>query len=165
MKTLVESLFDKDLAEKNLPVFGDMYVVDRIESHSKTVPGVGPKGVPAAVSANFNLSKLKRDVKPMDLSKVEYIHYSPKDIPEEIQCVLALIADITILPSDKDKWKSFSEILKYEIKEVLDKYKNMSKWVDNRAFVTMFIGRDGIPYLRIGNSSPFAYLEIYYKEK
>lgn len=165
MKTLVESLFDRDLVEKNLPLFGDMYVVDRIESHSKTVPGVGPKGVPAVVSANFNLSKLKRDVKPMDLSKAEYIHYSPKDIPEEIQCVLALIADITILPSDKDKWKSFSEILKDEIKEVLDKYKNMGKWVNNRAFSTMFVGGNGVPYLRIGNSSPFAYLEIYYKEK
>ncbi len=165
MKSLKESLFDRDLVEKNLPAFGDMYVVDRIESHSRTVPGVGPKGVPVVVSANFNLSKLKRDVKPMDLSKVEFIHYSPKDIPEEIQCVLALIADITILPSDKDKWKSFSEILKDEIKEVLGKYKNPSKWINNRAFTTMFVGEDDIPRLRIGNSSPFAYLEIYYKEK
>lgn len=165
MKTLVESLFDRDLVEKNLPVFGDMYVVDRIESHSKTAPGVGPKGVPVVVSANFNLPKLKRDVKPMDLSKVEYVHYSSKDIPEEIQCVLALIADITILSSDMDKWRLFSEILKDEIKEVLDKYKNMGKWINNRAFTTMFVDGDGIPYLRIGNSSPFSYLEIYYKEK
>ena len=162
-QTVMESLFDKDLVEKNLPVFGDYYVVDKIESHFVGFTGFYDNNVSETIQnqvmKNFDYTKLKRDIKPVNLKKIQ--GYDNETL-ENLQYIIALINDIVIPEGERSSWNIFSEILKDELNIILKKYKN-TKY--GRPFMTMFINRDGLPYLRIGINKPFMWLEIYYKEK
>ena len=163
MKTLVESLFDRDLVEKNLPVFGNLYKVKEIRlAGTRRGIGMGAEKCYSLLMSNFNEEKLKKDIKPLDLSKVQGYD---KNL-DELQYLLALIANITVLPSDQKSWNPFEEILKEEIQNKTFKYKKSGHWVNNRAFIVMFLDNDGFPYIRIGRMLPdYIYVEIYYKEK
>ena len=63
MKTLVESLFDKDLIKRKL-VFGDLYKPTNIMYGSRIdLTEIGDM---------FNMSKLKKDVEPINLDNVAW---------------------------------------------------------------------------------------------
>ena len=163
MKTLVESLFDKDLVQKNLPVFGDLFEVEKIRlAGTREALGSGDEEIHGRIMKGLDAKRLKHDIKPINLMGVPGYYNVTL---EELQYLLAAVANITILPSDQESWKPFAEILKDEIKEIVKKYKK-GYWVNSREFMTMFLDPDGLPYIRLGISTPyFVYLEIYYKKK
>ena len=161
---MTESLFDKDLVEKDLPRFGDLYDVGRIETQCVSYGSNGPEFTHNKVMENFDYVKLKRDIKPVDLKNVP--GYNNETL-EELQYIIPLINKILISKEESRSWKAFSEIFKDEIKDVFKKYKKAGRWTNNRAFATMFVNVDGCPYLRLGVShpGPFVWIEIYFCEK
>ena len=159
MRSLKESLFDKDIVTRDIPMFGDLFEVSSISYPNCPREYSGASALKLIMS-NFNEQKLKRDIKPLNLSKVEGYYEDPLDL---LRYILALINQMPVIGEIEQK--PFSQIFIDELKEILDNYKNRGRWTDNRASVTMFIDRYGSPYIRFACGHPWMYFEVFYKNK
>lgn len=110
MKSLAESLFDKDLVEKEVK-FGDMYKPVWITSTNRDAPFM-------RITTMFNMSKLKKAAKDkeLDLSEVpQNSHYDNKYL-ETIEMIAGLVADFPYDP------KTYS----YDI-NITDTFKSLAR--------------------------------------
>lgn len=114
MKSLVESIFDKDLVEKEVK-FGDIYKPVWITSTNRDAPFM-------RITAMFNMGKLKKAAKgkELDLSEVpqnsyfvaQNSHYDNKYLPT-IEMIAGLVADFPYRPEpyyDKDIIDTFKPL-------------------------------------------------------
>ena len=164
-QTAMESLFDKDLVERDIPRFGDVFEpYSIITRRGKHRDALNNKEAQSLIMSVFNQSKLQHDIKPMDLSKVIDYEWNSESL-SNLPYILNLIANIPVSKEECDSWKSFDEILKDEIKELLNRYKKPGTWTSHRAYAVMFTNRDCTPFLRIGLGQPYMYIEIYFKRK
>ena len=165
MKTLRESLFDDDLVEKDLKfdVFGDLYTPYYIRVSYGWKDGIKTKDAYYRIMSIFDYNKLKRDVKPIDMSKI--LKGNTLEYADELQYILTLISNILVSKSDQKKWMMYDSILHDEIEKVLNKYKNKSEWSRKRAWVAMYINSNDLPYLKINCENPNTYIQIDYKKK
>ena len=85
MKSLRESLFDDDLVTKELPTFGDMYKPVEISySSTEDIQQVGD---------SFVLSRLKKDIKPLNLDGIDGYNEFAKQ-PDYLPCVLSKVNEL-----------------------------------------------------------------------
>ena len=91
MKSLSESLFDKDLVQKDLPTFGDVYKPVRVSSTNSDYPY-------KKIANMFVGSKLKNTAKPLSLSDVNGFTSYPSDSKsrEIIELIAGMVADIPL---------------------------------------------------------------------
>ena len=107
MKSLKESLFDKDLVEKDIK-FGDVYKPVWITSTNRDAPFM-------RITTMFNMGKLKKAAKDkkLDLSEVpQNSHYDDKYL-ETIEMIAGLVADFPYRPEpyyDKDIIDTFKPL-------------------------------------------------------
>ena len=85
MKTLKESLFDKDLIKRKAPTFGDLY--KPIEVMTPSTNDI------KAIGNMFIMSKLKKDSTPLDLNGV-YGYDQFKKLYDYLPYVLGKIAEL-----------------------------------------------------------------------
>ena len=106
MKSLVESLFDKDLIKRKVPSFGDYYEFEHFGFQDNNVYYTD-KTPYNSMFSHFKLADLKKNYKPADISKARYGSvWSPIDYNEikthlkPLEYIVSLINSIEIPPPD-----------------------------------------------------------------
>ena len=107
MKSLAESIFDKDLVEKDIK-FGDVYKPVWITSTNRDAPFM-------RITTMFNMGKLKKAAKDKKLDLSEVPQNSPYDNKylETIEMIAGLVADFPYRPEpyyDKDIIDTFKPL-------------------------------------------------------
>ena len=104
MKSLAESIFDKDIVEKPIPTIGDEYEVKYID----TIWGDyysfhnGPDEDKVLIEKMFK-SKIK-SIKPLDYKNINFVSNSDRpDIFEPFLRMLTLVCNLPILPGFEDR--------------------------------------------------------------
>lgn len=154
MKSLVESIFDKDLVEKEVK-FGDMYKPVWITSTNRDAPFM-------RITTMFNMGKLKKAAKDkeLNLSEVQQnSHYDNKYLPT-IEMIAGLIADFPYKP------KPYYDI------DIIDTFKPLARSPLWRRGISVSISGshgavcdngDGIVELHITKSNMTEYTDVVIK--
>ena len=154
MKSLAESIFDKDLVEKEVK-FGDMYKPVWITSTNRDDPFM-------RITTMFNMGKLKKAAKgkELDLSAVQQnSHYDNKYLPT-IEMIAGLVADFPYKP------KPYYDI------DIIDTFKPLARSPLWRRSISVSISGshgavcdngDGIVELHITKSNMTEYTDVIIK--
>lgn len=103
MKSLKESLFDKDLVERDLPKIGDEYKIKSIDTIWSDYYGFynGPDEDKVLIEKMFK-PKIK-SIKPVDYKDIKFVsNDSRPDIFEPFLRILTVVCDLPILPGVED---------------------------------------------------------------
>ena len=154
MKTLKESLFDKDLVEREIN-FGGTYVpVEILFSSTENCKQIGD---------SLNISKLKKDANPLSLNGVDgydqyekYLTYLPY--------VLAKVAKLPL----EDKFESVKTDMQYNSYcwKLTKMFRDYQKSIKN-PLIFIMMKWDGTPILQIRKTHGYGliYITIKYKQK
>ena len=114
MKSLSESLFDKDLIQKDIPVFGDLYKPDSI-AYPATPPDIGYREAYLDILDNFNsinwqnieLAKKQLDELPERLATDQSFVNAAKNSNKETamqQCAASLMMSVAQMLSENTEF-------------------------------------------------------------